>query len=261
MAKKEPNGKELAKVTNGNLMERPAFLPAGDTRGTEQITQEDLQLPRIAIAQGLSPEILEDNPKYIEGLKLGHMFNNLTGELYQRGPLEIAIVRADRPRWVEFIPRNEGGGVRDLDVPPDDPRTKFTRGEDGKSLPPIATKFYDFVVLLLPSRQPMVVSMKGKALKVARQLNALLKLRNAPVFAGKYELTSVMETNSKGTYGIYQIRNAGWLDEATYKYAEQVFESIKSKNLIVDREPGEDDLDFPSDEPAVAGAGSGADDM
>jgi hypothetical protein len=255
MADKKNGKTDLAKTETAGALERPAFLQSGDTRGAEQITQDDLQLPRLAIAQGLSPEILEDNPKYIDGLKMGHMFNNLTGQLYHRGPIEFTIVRADPTRWVEFIPRDEGGGVADLNVPPDDPRTKFWRDEQGKSQPPVATKFYDFVILMLPSREPIALSMKGKALKVARQLNALIKLRNAPIFAGKYLLTSVMESNAKGTYGMYQIRNAGWVDEQTFKYAEGVYNAIKSKNLIIDREPGEDDAtDFPTDEAAPVGA-------
>lgn len=258
MAKKEP-GTELTKASDMS-MERPSFLPAGDNRGAEHITQEDLQLPRIAIAQGLSPELLEDNPKYIDGLKLGHMFNNLTNQLYMRGPIEFTIVRADPPRWIEFIPRDEGGGVADLNVPVDDHRTRFTRDENGKSVPPIATKFYDFVILMLPSREPIALSMKGKALKVARQLNALIRLRNAPVFAAKFVLTSVMETNSKGTYGMYQVRNAGWVDEPTFKYAEGVYEAIKQKNLVIEREPGADD-DITFEEPATAGAGPNPNEM
>jgi hypothetical protein len=260
MANGSKKNTELAKTEPaGSMMERPAFLSKDDHRGSEHIAQEDLQLPRIAIAQGLSPELIEGNAKYIDGLKMGHMFNNLTGELYNKGPIEFVVVRADPPRWVEFIPRDEGGGVADLNVPPDDPRTQFTRDEEGKSVPPVATKFYDYVILMLPSKEPIALSMKGKALKVARQLNALIKLRNAPIFAGKYVLTSTLESNSKGTYGVPQIRNAGWVDEQLYKLAEGVYESIKSKNLVIDRDPGEDDMEFPTDEAPIEAATHTAD--
>ena len=213
-------------------MERPAFVKAGDVRGTEHIGKDDIQLPRLALAQALSPQLNETDAKFIENLRIGQMFNNLTGEVLGKGPLEFTIVRADPPRGVEFFPREEGGGIKDFNVPLTDPRMLF--GPNGER--PVATKFYDFVILLLPSLTLIALSMKGSGLKVARQLNSLLKLRALPSFACKFRLATVQEKNSKGTFFNFAVRNDGNVTEEVYHYAERVFEAIKDKRLDIERE-------------------------
>jgi hypothetical protein len=228
--------------------ERPSFIPKSQ-EGTEHITNADLQIPRIVLVQKMSPEVDDSEPaRRIEGLKVGDMFNGLTHEIYGRGPLRFVILRADPPRFVEFIPREEGGGVKDPNVPPNDPRTQF--GKDGSK--PEATKFYDYVVLLLPlgddplSRM-VALSFKSTGLKIAKQLNALIKLRNAAVYAGVYTLTSVDTQNSLGKFAIFQVQNAGWVEDAKlYEQLGSLSEMMKNKKIDIEREPG-DETDIPID--------------
>ena len=229
---------------------RPAYVAQGDVRGTEHLTKDDLQMPRLALVQKTSHEIDPTDPKYIDGLKFTDLFNSLTGEIYGKGPLEFVVVRADPPKHIEFTPLDQGGGVKDFNVPNDDPRTQFTTDAEGKSVPPVATKFYEFVVLLLPSLEPIAMSFKSTGLKVAKQLNSYMKLRSGPSFMGKYRLTTSTAVSPKGTYAVYQIRNAGNVDEETYRFAESVYESFKDRVLVVDREhpevrdEGAGDTDF-----------------
>jgi len=223
----------------------PSWIQKGDDRGTTHLTKADLQMPRLALAQPLSPQVQETDSKWIEGLKPGDMFNSLTGQSFGRGPIYFTVVRADRPRGIEFYPLSDGGGIKDFNVPANDPRMSF--GDRGEK--PLATLFYDYVVLLIDPRtsemEPIALSFKSSALKVARALNALMKLRQAPSFAGLYELTTAMEKNNKGTYAVYRVRNApigiddspiGWASERIYKYAEGLFDAIKDRVLVVDRE-------------------------
>jgi hypothetical protein len=228
-------------VGAGNALDRPAFIPAS-TEGREHITRADIRLPRLALAQGLSPEIDSGHAKFIRGLANGEMFNDLTQVNYGKGPLEFFIVRADPPRWVEFFPRDEGGGVKDLNVPANDPRTAFRVGEDGSSLPPIATMFYDYVLLLEPNKEPITLSLKSTGIKAARTLNGLIQMRNSALYAGKYVVTAGKETNKKGTYSVYIIKNAGWVkDQAEAEQLRQAHEAFKDKSIEFDREPGVDE--------------------
>lgn len=232
---------------------RPSFLPKGDTRGAENITKDDIQMPRLGIAQAQSPQVLDGNPKQIKDLKAGNIFNTLTGKVINL-PVEFTVVRTERPRYIEFIPRTEGGGIRDYNVPAGDPRTEFTM-RDGKSIPPVATKFYDFIVLLLPIDQndPMssviALSLKSAGLKVARALNGMIKLRNAPSFAGKYRLSLKTETNSKGTWWQPVIENAEWVSEDEFALAGMIYESLSGKSISI-----EVDDDDPEGIPATEGA-------
>jgi len=247
----EPNALER-RLSQSLSMERPSFIEKGDVTGTEGITRDDLTLPRLALAQSLSPE-LDDSKQgqYIEGLKLGDMFNTLTREIYGKGPLLLCVLRSARPRFVEFIPRALGGGVKDPNVPPNDPRVNF--GPNGE--PPVATKFYDFVCTLLPMQMtnPMErivsVSMKSTQLKIARQWNGLIKMRNAPVFAGNYFITAVDEQNSKGKYKNYSIKNAGFCqDQHEYKIRRGIYEALLTLDISIDVDnvpAGDEDISFP----------------
>jgi len=215
----------------------PSFVDAADRSGTEHIEQKDLQMPRLGLAQKMSPQIEETASEYIEDLKFGDMFNSLTGESYGRGPVDFMVIRADRPRGIEFYPIDEGGGVKDMNVSRDDPRMQF--GPDGAK--PTATLFYDYIIALVPSMELIALSLKGSGLKAARQLNGLMKLRSGPVFAGLYEASVVIKSNDKGTYAVFQIRNSprhnGWApDEETYNWASGVFQNIAEKKITVDLE-------------------------
>lgn len=212
---------------------RPSFIEVGDRSGTEHITRDDMQMPRLGLAQQMSPELVDDDPKFIPELKMGMMFNSLTKMIYGVGPLDFCVVRADPPRWVEFHPREEGGGVKDPNVPANDPRTVF--GPNGE--PPVATKFYDFVVMLLPSRELIALSFKSTGLKVAKQLNGLIANRNAPLYAGKYSLMTNMTKNAKGRFAVFQVKNNAWVsDQETYELAKEYFANLKNKELRIERE-------------------------
>lgn len=205
--------KEMQKAEADGAMARPSFIPR-DTTGTEHITREEMSIARLALAQQMSPEINPSKPNFVEGLQIGQIFNSLTGRIYGLGPLEFYILRSYPPRFVEFIPREAGGGVKDPNVHPNDPRTQF--GPNGEK--PIATKFYDYLVVLTPvdPNEPLnslvALSFKSTGLKVGRKLNGLIKSRQAPIYAGRYSVVSVEETNKLGTFRNFAVKNAGWAE-------------------------------------------------
>jgi hypothetical protein len=112
-------------------LQRPSFIPKS-SEGTENITKDDIQMPRMALAQPMSPQLVEGDPKFIEDLKTGQLFNDLTSENFGKGPILFSVIRADRPRGVEFNPLDEGGGIKDFNVPLDDERMQFHGAEKPK---------------------------------------------------------------------------------------------------------------------------------
>lgn len=280
MAKTQTADKKTAPVAASNVLNtepQPANIatipPAGpmavktelpdyleDTReGSEHIERDDMLLPRLAIAQKMSYELDADHEKFIDGLKYGDFFNTITQRIYGVNPVEFVIVRADKPRWVEFNPREAGGGIKDMNVPANDPRTQFRRNpQTGASEPPIATKFYDFIVLLLPSTpgvpelEMIGVSFKITGLKTARLLNTLISQRGEkPLYAGKYELGIASAQNAKGSYKVYTVKNSsiasdfsavdgkgnklpGWVNRSLYEYAKKQFNILKDKTITID---------------------------
>jgi hypothetical protein len=232
---------EIVKVAPSALA-RPSFIPADDSRGTENIKKEDLILPRLSLAQPQSPELDETGPKAVPGLKKGDAFNSLTGQVYGKAPLDVVVVRIEEDRFVEFNPLDEGGGIKDFNVPADDPRTKFTTGADGKGIKPVATRFSEFVALRLPEREPIALSFKGAGLKAAKTLKSLIALRGkVPSFASVFTLMPTVVTNSKGTFSVFVVRMKGNVDEEAYNAASALYDSFKDRELAVEREPGSDD--------------------
>lgn len=271
MTAEETNLTVLGDVTA--VAERPKSLDRDDLTGTEDIGARDVRLPRLGIAQGLSHQITPGDAQYIEGLKLFDMFNDLTGEIYGRGPITFVPIRRD-VRRIEFTPRSEGGGIVDTDVPPNDPRLLWTwstpelKASGAKAdVPPRATTFVEFVVLLLRSgRAPecVVLSIKGTNKwnrRASDQLTTFIKLRNAPIYAGLYTVDTLTPAkNDSGTFGVPVCKNAGWVPKDTqagaalYAYAEQFHASLAGKTIVVDREPGADDFDPET----MEGGGQGA---
>lgn len=80
--------------------------------GMEGVQQEDLLMPRLGIIQALSPQLNPRKPEYIEGAKVGMVFNTATGKLFD-GEAGIHLVPvAYQRRHIEWR-RNRGGLVRD----------------------------------------------------------------------------------------------------------------------------------------------------
>jgi hypothetical protein len=250
----------VEKVVTGGALSVPSFIASGDHRGTDTITREDLQMPRLALAQALSPELDPTSPRYIDGLKVGYAFNSLTNEIYGKDPLEVVIVRVDKPRFIEFDETNRGG-IRDFNVPANDPRTLFTTDEKGNTVKPVATRFAEYVGLLLPNMEPVAISFKGSGIKTSKQLNGLIRLTGLPAFAVRYIFSPGIMKDSKsgGTYAVFNVKYAAkvnptdrypFVDQATYEFASNMYEAIKDQTLAVERQPGDDE-----DEPIAPGTG------
>lgn len=221
--------------------ERPEGRDAGDL-GTGHIGRDDVLIPRLALAQKTSPEIDPTSERYIDGLKFTELFHSVSRRTYGNGPLYFSVLRADPPRWVEFNPLEAGGGVKDPNVPIDDPRAGF--GPNGEK--PVATKFYDFIVLLLndldqanPLENVVGLSFKSTGIRVARQLNLLITQRgNKLLPKGVYELRSDVAENKNGKFAVYKVKNAGWLAPGSpvERLAVEMFESWKDRAVEIDRE-------------------------
>jgi len=223
--------------------ERPADGKAGGP--PSHIGRDDVAMPRLALAQKTSPQLESTDAKFIEGLKYTEMFHSADYRNFGNGPVLFTILRADPPHYIEFRPMDQGGGIVERNVPANDPRTQF-RNEGGKSVRPIADKFYDFIVLVLngfdpndPMTNVMALSFKSTGIAAAKALNNLITFRgNRELFRGVYKLTSAASKNSKGPFAIYKVANAGWLSEGTpvFEAAKEMWSALKDQVIEIDRE-------------------------
>lgn len=257
---------DIAKTDANRAMARPDFIKEGGVKGKEGITLEELRLPRLAIAQGLSKAMIPDNAEYIETLKLFDLYNDLTSAVYGRGPLTFVPLRRDIVR-IEFDP-NDMNIVLDRNVPANDPRNEWGPKDPvtGKGTRPRATRFTEFISLLVHeggAPEMVVISIKETNKwnrRAAEQLTTFIASHDCDSYARTYVVSSKSEKNDEGTFGVYVMKEGGWVqDKSLYEYAEKFAASLKGRTVVVNREPG-DETEFPAvtdDEPATEGKTSG----
>lgn len=247
-----------------DLSLRPDFIPKGAATGTEGITAKDIKLPRLAIAQSTSHEIQPQDPLYIPGLTPGVLFNDFTKQSYGSGPIFFIPVRRD-VKAIEFIPLKEGGGVKDMNVPLDDPRLEWTTGPTGPNgqigrVPPAATKFTEFPCLILLDggrTEPAVFSMKETNKhnkKAITTMNGNIKFygeqgdASVPIYGVIYAVkVASIPAKQGGVYGVPVVDAVGYvpktdLGNSFYKQAEDYLASLEGKTIVVDRQPGDEDF-------------------
>lgn len=227
-------GNALIKSEPAALAVLPDYIKTGDSRGHEGIEQGDLILPRLAVAQPTSPELQKGDPKYIAGLSAGDLFNTVTRESYGEGPVRVVIIRREKPRAIEFNPLDEGGGIRDLNVPLTDPRCHF--GPNGER--PTATEFREYIAVLADSLEPIALSFKGTSLKTAKMLNTLLEMpykgKVVPYFARVFAISAALKKNEKGAFYVFAVTQDGFASEQAYALAESTYENLQGRSLAMD---------------------------
>lgn len=255
--------------------QRPSAIDPNDRSGKEGIGRDDIQLPRLTVAQGLHPQLVPGESNYIKGLTIGEMFNDLTNEVYGSGPLTVVPIYRGVTR-IEFD-KQDRKVVLDRDVPPGDPRLKWSRGTgpNGEDEPPAATEFVEFVSLLLqPGKKPerIVVSIKttNKQMRdAAKKWTTFIDAREGPIYSGLYKVTSQMikGTTKKGQdtlYGVFVVKNAGFIPAETpagaalLDYTKRFHEASKGKVINVARD-GAIDADEIDDSLAANPEGPAAD--
>jgi len=225
---------KLQKMEAPGALAVPDYVKTGDARGHEGIEQGDLILPRLAVAQPTSPELTKGDPKHIQGLTAGDLFNTVTRESYGEGPVRVIIVRREKRRAMEFNPISEGGGIKDRDVALTDPRCAF--GPDGE--PPVATEFREYVAFLADTYEPIALSFKGTSLNSAKMLNTLLEMpvkgQQVAYFAKVFGITAALKKNDKGSFYVFGVSQLGYADETAYNLGAQTYENMKGRALALD---------------------------
>jgi hypothetical protein len=190
--------------------------------------------------------MIETESVYIPGLRLFDMFNDMSNEIYGRGPLMFVPLHHQTVR-IEFDPK-DGNQVLDRNVPANDPRMQWTTDEHGEGVPPRATKFTEFVCILWNLNrkvwEPIVISIKETnkfQRRAAEKLLGYVKFQDGPIFAGYKHVESKPEKNDSGTFGVYRFDNAGFIeDEQFYNMCKKQALGFEGKVVETTREAGDE---------------------
>lgn len=215
----------------------PDFLKGmlNDTRGSEDVGSDDIVIPRLELVQSLSKCRKRTDPAYIAGAEEGMLYNSVTRELYGTSVMLIPVMfKKEYLLWRE---QDLGGGFGGA---------YFTEGEahqakESQDKPDeweIVDTAQHFCLLIQEGQDPqeIVVSMSKSKGKCSRKWNSMIRLNAGPRFSRIYEVIGVGDQNSAGQdYQTLDVKNVGYVNEAQYRRAEQVYELIKSGKASADR--------------------------
>jgi hypothetical protein len=219
---KEEKGKVVASI--GSLLKAGPSLSKRDA--------EDYQIPYFNILSKGAPQLEEDDGKYIQGAKLGQIFNTVTNKVYDS---LLVLPVYYRRRFVEWAERGEGSGAPINIYTPEQFQKfqmdgKVVRGDDnkerfvGKPDTYIENTAEHYVIVLEGNGawSKAIIKMKSTQLKKSRTWNSLMsnqrrvegdEIYQPKDFARAYTLSTVKEKNAKGSWHGWVITENKWIDE------------------------------------------------
>jgi hypothetical protein len=229
MANAVTKAKETA--VSANVLD-DIFDMAGE--GTSYDSSE-MQIPFVRVAQSLSPQLNKKKAEYIEGLELGDAYNNVSGEKWAGEEGLMVVPCFQTTKYLEFVPREQGGGFRG-EIDPNDPILQRTTRNGGKELLPTGNELvksdqhFCLVVGEDGMTQPVVVDMKSTQLKVSRRWKTNIAMRKMkhpttgkvitpPLIATIWKLKTVEESNDKGDF---------------YNWSVEVVGNVEDHNLLME---------------------------
>jgi hypothetical protein len=232
--------KTTAQVPSTGLFEGDA------NAGFQTMSQDDLALPFLKVLGQLSPEVNTRHAKYLKGAEPGMILNTVTNELHD-GTKGINVIPCFYKReYVEWKDRGESMGAPvgvhavNSDVVGSAKRdnTNKDRLPNGNYLENTASHF---VLMLGENPCTALITMKATQLKTSRKWNTMMMgiklqgkngLFTPPTYSHVYKLTTVQQSNDKGTWFGWDVSKIGPIKErAMYDQARSFSQNISKGNV------------------------------
>jgi hypothetical protein len=192
-------------------------------------TKDDLAIPFLVILQSNSPQVKAQRRRVHRRCREGMLFNRVTKELYDpvKKPLYVIPCAYDR-HFVEWRIRENGGGFKGQHSVEEGERLleKSMRDDKNRDIIESGNQLNDtrtFYVMVYNEEgfaTPALITMTSTQIKKAKswymQQN-MLKLKGPngpytpPMYASKWRITTVPESNEKGSWMGWAFTHAGYL--------------------------------------------------
>jgi len=223
------NDNELAIID-----ERPDWVNEDSGRGSEDVTANDITLPRIDVLQALSPQIKRSNANYIEGAEQGQIFNTISGQLYGSEIRFVPVVF--KREYIVWQDRDLGGGFRGAFATEQEAEQERRNLENPDSHEVVETHVHFILILHNDGRiEEAVLSMSKSKRKISRKLNSLVQMFPGDRFARVYKLLAVEVDGQKGEYWNFDVAPVGWAPKPIYDKGLATYEAVGGGLRTVDR--------------------------
>ena len=221
----------------------------GTALGFENMDMEtDIQMPRVAILQGLSEMVQEKKAES------GKIVNAITKEIYgdelifiplflfkSRCKFELGTGLVCSSRDALTCSFNSDGEheIGDDCLSCEDAKwPERGKMEDTELGGPACSMVYNYPVLNCTNihQFPVSISLMRTATKGARKLNSLLRYTGEDFFSTKVKMTTQMQKGSKGIYYVPVFEIAGRASDEEYTIAKSAFKLLRGKVIEVKME-------------------------
>lgn len=221
----------------------PDYIKQGAGRGNEHVQMEDVVIPRIEVAQALSPCLKKSDPEYIEGAEVGSLYNSLTRELYGDKILVCPVIF--RKEYLVWKDRLKGGGFRGAHATQQEAQVRILEQPSDEQKDYMVNETGQHLVLVVHDdgrTEEAMVSMSKTKLKISRQWNSLVRINGGDRFARLYLLFTQDDETPKGEFKNFAVQTGGFPDKATYLQAEALYNAVSSgsRKVVMDTSDGGD---------------------
>ena len=212
--------------------ELPDHLANRGSLGNERVSAEDQTIPRLNLLQQLSPQCNEAKPEFVATAKAGLFHNSITNDLYE----SVMVVNLSYRRTIAAFKKRElgGGFAGNYEDTQAAEAGLIEAGLDPKSYDLVDTA--NHYCLLLDDEgaplQTVMLSMNGSKMRVSNQWNTQIMARgdDIPRFSGVWKLSSVKQSNAKGTWSNIHVDYLGYASETLVNEAESIYKSLLNES-------------------------------
>lgn len=214
--------KELAKKAKNEIISSGYST---ESTGFEDMDRSELSIPYLVLLQAMSPQV-QPGVDRVDGAEAGFLMNTLTQEVTP-GNVGVHVVPLLREHmFVEYAPREAGGGVVSRRLP-SDPMVRKLRSEQGrfgKLKTPTGNEltetFYLYCGVLENPEDDFfsgLVLISFTSTKIKAYQNIMTRLRSSsivledgsrvspPLWANRLHITTMQQKNNHGTFFNFKI--------------------------------------------------------
>jgi hypothetical protein len=226
--------------------------------GLESVSSQDLAIPYLRILAQLSPQVNKRDGAYVQGAEAGMIYNTVENVVYD-GEEGVSVIPCYYRRvYVEWKPREQGGGYVGTYNAEDPIAKKTFKDSKGKDVLPngnILENTAEFYVLMIDQEggiKQCLLTMTSTQLKKARkwltQIQTTMgkgkdgRMFTMPMMSHIYKLSTVEERNDKGSWFGWEVSRdrvlslASDTDSALFQMAVAFSKSVKAGEIKVKQE-------------------------
>ncbi len=213
--------------------------------GFEEADSSSFAIPFLQVLQSGSPQCKKSDGAYIKGAEEGMLYNSVTQEVYSGEEGLIVIPCHYQHRISEWKLREQGGGFvasHDADYMS---KVAVTKDDKGRDITPQGTQLvdtrYHYVMICGKdgSLSPALILMASTQQKRSKQWMSKMqgiKIKDAngnfvtaPMASRKYKITTVAESNDKGSWFSWNIQLHSLVEDmGEYRAACDFRDAVKS---------------------------------